>query len=73
MTERFSLEELKNREEKASIEELEEVVVLVKQKEQVSSIVSALEEYGLKAEETIYSSSEDEGDTVLLFRRPESN
>lgn len=68
-----TLEELKSRgagvNTPADIEGLDQVIVLVKQRENLPEIQAALEGYGMYPEKEVFSSGLDGGDLVLLFRK----
>ena len=65
----LTLDELKNRQD--DMAELNEVVVLVKDRDRLSDITLALGEYGMYPEKTVFSSDRNGGDTILLFGKGE--
>ncbi len=65
----LTLEELENREERDSIEELGEVVVLLKHTEDEERLRKIMEGYGFEMEETLWRTREPGADTVFLFSR----
>ena len=64
-----TLEELKNRTDKQSIEELDKVAVLLKNRECASEVRDAMKQYGLGAETVKFMAEDETGDVLVLYEK----
>ena len=62
-------EELQGRKERASIEELSQVVLLVKNKTWMQETEAIMKSYGFSTSQLVYVSQEDEGDAVIIYSK----
>ena len=64
-----TMEELKERQERESFEEIDETAVLLKKKIWRPEAEEALKEYGFSPVKVLFSSKEEDGDEIILFGR----
>ena len=63
------MEELRDRTDRASVEELDQVAVLLKKKEWTQNVNDIMAEYGFSPSKTVFTSAKESGDAVVIYSK----
>ncbi|MBP5281397.1 MAG: hypothetical protein J6Z22_02750, partial [Lachnospiraceae bacterium] len=64
-----TMEELRDRTDRASVEELDQVAVLLKKKEWTQNVNDIMAEYGFSPSKTVFTSAKESGDAVVIYSK----